>query len=690
MPRSIIQQKSKQKSKQKKKTDKYKLPYVLTSKSLRDEFLYLLEEKGLEGDDVVLALHLCAWDLIGGAFKEATFACSWQFRKSIAPQSSLRRLVEAGLIDLYDYSQEEHKCYTGRFTNEVRRRLGNPDFAREVFEQEDGKAKLVDFITGKRMDGRKALRSSTYDENGNSYPQAVASRIKALKQPVSWDMKAAFALYEYRYAEATTEEEISRCVQVYSSLMSILRCKGVWQGGLWVCEGAYEMQSHAGRLTALGGGFVALPRDYQAVLVRESGFINYDLEKCHDMFTLDDAKRLGISMPNVQRYVDDKSMRAEMAKKAGISIDDLKMLMLQQKYGGDLPSPESVFSRLFNDVPLEKLDAPIRVAKQEGQKYAKTLEAPKSQQIGYWGIYGDMGDMGGIYWDRGGRSGEEKGDGEEGEERKGEMGGGVYSLQKYYIENSLHLFIFSLFSYFFRGKSPSFSPPTAHLESTLFSLKKYTQIYEVLKPFHAEYTPLHKTLYNEAVEQAKQYISNHPEDTKNHGIIRNAVGVPLQVLKKNRKGNWTAISYYQLKSQVPSHRYQGQESQVMGLITIELEKLGIITTASCHDGIVTDRHIPQDVLEGIRRQFPELPSHNLIVKPLDVPEEYEAALEAYRPQSTSIEVDGETLADREEYVDLFAVSQNPLLNKACILGEDFEILPFSSDRDNLTIKNCPF
>ena len=63
-----------------------------------------------------------------------------------------------------------------------------------------------------------------------------------------------------------------------------------------------------------------------------------------------------------------------------------------------------------------------------------------------------------------------------GERGKGIKGGGSLSSgHKWYTGGSLNLFIYSLFSYFFKGKSPSFHLSLAHLESTLSKAPKQSE-----------------------------------------------------------------------------------------------------------------------------------------------------------------------------------------------------------------------
>jgi hypothetical protein len=126
----------------------------------------------------------------------------------------------------------------------------------------------------------------------------------------------------------------------------------------------------------------------------------------------------------------------------------------------------------------------------------------------------------------------------------------------------------------------------------------------------------------------------------------------LQVLQKNKKGEWKAIAYHNIKSQIPSHRYQGKESEVMGAYTVEGRAVDINFAASCHDGAVADRHITKEFMDMVKAKHPHLPHHNLILKPLDIPEDYQEALGEAQLLCENWEIGADDLARREGTVEL--------------------------------------
>lgn len=630
-----------------KRKTKYKLPYTLVTKTTRDEYMKLLINHGVSGDSAALSMVQESWD-IRQTSKDTTFVTTYNFRKSWAPESSWEPLLDNGLFIRQDYCKEQGKAYTGRSTDWVRDYMSNPKFIEELFETENGECKLVDFITGNRVDKRKLNISSTTDEHKHKYPKQSVAYVNSLKGKKSWKLQDAFELYKKDYAKALTldeeskayEKAMAQCQQAYRALTSFFSYKGAWFNGEWVCESAYSVQGFSGRLNAVGGGFVSLPRDYQAILVDRNGLVNYDLEKAHDYFSLEDAERLNIHMPNMTEYVVNKNRRAELAAEANISVDSLKTLMLQIKYAGELPSCESAVNILSNSkLSINKLDAPLKLSRElayeKNNELDSTVESFHANLLFFAKIhFSKAGDSNERENSIAGRNSEKGSTGRNTREYVDGWGKnrvGVYRPIYTLIAKYLHPIYTKAYSL---SKTPK-SPPLHKIESRLKTLLKeviiYYKIEETLRPIHQEYKALIDALVEEAYVTAETFIKENPKKIENYGLTFNDMEicfsqrnkknelVPTKILKFV-KGKWVRVPSGNWKSSFMANRYQGREAYVMSFLLPFMKANGIDIVASCHDGVVTDRYIPQSLLDEFKSTYPNLPKHNLIHKPLTIPE----------------------------------------------------------------------
>ena len=114
-------------------------------------------------------------------------------------------------------------------------------------------------------------------------------------------------------------------------------------------------ESRAGRLYATGD--VNLQQSLSEVRkVALAGCFDIDLANCHWSILSQLADRLGVSVPSIKSYLDDKNkIRQEIAHDAGSDIKDAKACLLAMIYGGSVHTRNGEIEKTLGTEAVEKL-----------------------------------------------------------------------------------------------------------------------------------------------------------------------------------------------------------------------------------------------------------------------------------------------------------------------------------------------
>lgn len=298
--------------------------------------------------------HFFKHVLVSGLTRERALKGGWVPVPSELIKAKLRKarpklLCKAGLIRIKPYNKAG-RCYEYRVDPEI---VEKYVLMAPLTIAECAGSNRFDLFSGKPTTRRE--RTSTYDDNGNRYPEVVCKAMKMIDKSY-FDGPAVeeyLAKLKARFLEArqTMDRTSTEFREIQGRFLNDAHCFCAVMmqepehigGGIYRYRPAYRPQG-SGRISEVGGGFQSCSREMkEAARGRLKDVVNYDLKSSQPFGLIQQFEEAiasgakGIDTGWLVHYTSEATAKNLYAETAGIPVDTWKRVLCGVIMGASLP-----------------------------------------------------------------------------------------------------------------------------------------------------------------------------------------------------------------------------------------------------------------------------------------------------------------------------------------------------------------